>query len=123
MSGLKINFEKSEVIMISQDEQKTLAYSEMLNCAIGCCPIKYIGVPVARSRLHIMDWLHLDEKLIKRLRGWIGSSLSMGGSLTLLNACLSSIPIYCMSIYLLPKTIIKRLDVTRKRFFLARRSQ
>jgi len=35
MSGLKINFEKSEVLMVSQDEQKSLAYSEAFNCATG----------------------------------------------------------------------------------------
>lgn len=64
-----------------------------------------------------MDWLPLDEKLLKRLDGWKGNSLSMGGRLTLVMACLSSIPIYIMSMYLLPKTIIKRMDITRKRFF------
>ena len=33
MSGLKINFDKSEVIMISQDSGKSLMYAEMFNCA------------------------------------------------------------------------------------------
>lgn len=64
-----------------------------------------------------MDWLPLDEKLLKRLDGWKGKALSMGGRLTLVMACLSNIPIYYMPMYLLPKTIIKRLDKTRKRFF------
>ena len=117
MSGLKINFDKSEVIIISQDERKTLRYAELFNCSTGQWPLKYLGVPVCGSRLHIKDWLQLDEKLHKRLGGWKGNSLSFGGRLTLLNACLSSIPIYSMSMYLLPKTIHKRLDKTRKRFF------
>lgn len=116
MSGLKINFNKSELIMVSEDPTKSLSFSEILNCAVGSWPIKYLGVPVSGGRLHVIDWLPLDEKLLKRLDGWKGKSLSSGGRLTLLMSCLSSIPIYCMSMYLLPKTVIKRMDKTRKRF-------
>jgi hypothetical protein len=49
----------------------------------------------------------LVEKIVKRLDGWQSSSLSYGGKLILLNAFLSCIPTYAMSMYLLPKTIIK----------------
>ena len=63
------------------------------------------------------DWLPLVEKINKRLDGWKGASLSIGGRLTLLNACLSSIPLYCMSMSLLPNTVIKKIDMVRKRFF------
>jgi len=89
----------------------------MFNCVIGSWPIKYLGVPVSGLRLHVMDWVPLDEKLVKRSDGWKGSVLSIGGRTVLIKSCLSSIPIYCMSMYLLLKTIIKRLDRTRKRFF------
>ena len=117
MSGLKINFNKSEVIMVSEDMNKSKLYSDLFNCAVGSWPIKYLGVPVSGSKLHIMDWVPLDEKLVKRLDGWKGGVLSIGGRIVLIKACLSSIPIYCMPMYLLPKTIVKRLDRTRKRFF------
>ena len=113
MSGLKINFDKSEVIMVSQDPQKTLYFSETFNCAVGDWPIKYLGVPVSGSRIKVANWLPLDEKLLKRLDGWKGGALSMGGRLTLINSSLSSIPTYNMSLYLLPKTIVKRMDRTR----------
>jgi mannosylglycoprotein endo-beta-mannosidase len=103
--------------MVSSNEQKALWYAEMMNCATGQWPIKYLGVSVSGNKLHVKDWLFLDEKLSKRLDGWQGASLSYGGRLTLINACLSSIPTYAMSMYLLPKTIIKKMDRTRKRFF------
>lgn len=35
LSGLKINFSKSEIIMVSFDDKKALLYSEMINCATG----------------------------------------------------------------------------------------
>jgi hypothetical protein len=59
------------------------------NSATGVWPIKYPGVPVTSSKLHVIDWLPVDEKLI------------------LINSSLSSIPTYYMSMYLLPKTILK----------------
>jgi hypothetical protein len=117
MSGLKINFNKSEVLMVSQDMIKAVEYAETFNCSNGKWPIKYLGVPVSGSRLHIADWLPLNEKIMKRLDGWQGSSLSIGGRTILINSCLSSMPTYAMSMYLLPSSVIERMDKARKRFF------
>ena len=58
------------------------------------------------------------KKLIKRLDGWKGGTLSLGGRITLLNACLSSIPLYNMSMYLLPKSVVRKIDVIRKKVLL-----
>ena len=120
MSGLKINFNKSEVIMISQHNEKSLMYAEMFNCATGSWPIKYLGVPVSGSSIQVSTWLPLVEKINKRLDGWKGGALSLGGRLTLLNSCLSSIPIYSMSMYLLPKTILKKNRCDQEEILLAR---
>jgi hypothetical protein len=57
------------------------------------------------------------ERVLKKLDSWQCSSLSSGGKLVLLDACLSNTPTYAMSIYLLPKTVVKKIDGTRKRFF------
>jgi hypothetical protein len=69
MSGLKINFEKSEVLMISTDSEKTIKYSDMYNCAVGQWPIKYLEVPLAGSRLHIKDWMRWRESLKNLIAG------------------------------------------------------
>jgi hypothetical protein len=117
MSGLKINFNKSETLMISQDCEKAIEYAEVMNCSTGEWPIKYLEVSVTSSNLHVVDWLPVDERLLKRLDGWKGCTLSFGGRLVPINSCLSSIPTYYMSMYLLSKTILKRMDRTRKSFF------
>jgi mannosylglycoprotein endo-beta-mannosidase len=117
MFGLKINFAKSEVIMVSQDETKSLEFSNMFNCAIGKWSIKYLGVPVAGSRLYIADWLPIIEKIMKRLDGWKGSSLSLGGRPVLINSCLSNLPVYAMSMFWLPVSVLDKMDTTRKKFF------
>ena len=78
MSGLMINFNKSEVIMISQDTEKSMMYADMFNCATGSWPIKYLGVPVAGNNAQVSKWLPLVEKINKRLDGRKGGALSLG---------------------------------------------
>ena len=95
-------------------------YAEIFNCQIGAFPIKYVGVPVSPSRLHIANWLPLIEKTNKKLDIWKGGAMSIAGRKTLIDSSLSNAPIYQMSIYLLPKTIVNLLDKTRRSFFLAR---
>jgi hypothetical protein len=72
---------------------------------------------VAGSRLHVVDWIPISEKLFKRLDGWKGSVLSLGGRLVLINSCLSNLPVYAMSMFLLPVSVINKMDTARKRFF------
>jgi hypothetical protein len=117
MTGLKINFLKSEILTINDEENWANTYADLFNCQIGTFPIKYLGVPVSPSRLHVTDWLPLVDKNAKKLDVWQGGSLSIAGSTTLIKSSLNNAPIYHMSIYLFPKTIQSRLDKLRRTFF------
>lgn len=64
MAGLKINFNKSEILTINDDEGWDIIYAGIFNCQIGSFPIKYLGVPVSPSRLHVIDWFPL-KKVVK----------------------------------------------------------
>jgi hypothetical protein len=44
-------------------------------------------------------------------------ALSYGGRLTLINSVLSSLPMFMMSIFEIPKGVIKKLDQYRSRFY------
>ena len=90
---------------------------ESLIVKLDLSPIKYLGVPVIPSRLHISDWLPLIEKSNKRLDVWKGGTMSIAGRKTLIDSSLTNAPIYQMSIYLLPKTVVNRLDKIRRTFF------
>jgi len=117
MSGLKINFSKSEILLINGDDELEVQYSELFNCQIGHFPIKYLGVPVSPSKLHVADWAHLIEKNKKKLDVWKGSSLSIAGRTTLINSSLSSSFIYHMSLYLFPQSVVDDLDKQCRTFF------
>jgi len=67
--------------MINDHENMALTYAKIFNYQIGYFPIKYLGVPVSPSRLHVIDWLPLLEKNAERLDVWKGSSMSIAGRL------------------------------------------
>lgn len=117
MSGLKINFMKSEVVLVNGDNLLAQQYATIFNCQIGIFPLRYLGVPVSPSRLHVVDWAPLEGKNRKKLDVWKGGSMSIAGRTTLINSSLSSTFIYHMSMYLLPKTIVDKLDKQRRTFF------
>lgn len=110
MSGLKINFMKSEVVMINGDNNLTQTYAELFNCQMGLFPIKYLGVPVSPNKLHVTDWTSLEDRNGKKLDIWKGNAMSIAGRTTLINSSPSSSFVYHMSIYLFPKTVVDRLD-------------
>jgi hypothetical protein len=117
MSGLKINFTKSEVILINGDENKCVQMAELFNCQIGFFPIKYLGIPVSPSKLHVKDWNPLVEKNEKKLAVWRGGTMSIAGRTTLINSSLTNTSIYQLSMYLLPKTVADKHDKQRRIFF------
>ena len=66
MSGLKINFSKSEVLLTHGDQDKSLSYVGIFNCQVGSFPIRYLWVPVSPSKLNVNDWDHLVDKNAKK---------------------------------------------------------
>jgi hypothetical protein len=117
LSGLKINFEKSEILSIGGDNDMDSSFADIFNCQVGLFLVKYLGVPISAKSLRVIDWVKHEEKLGKKLDTWQGNSLSYGGKTVLINSSLSNTPIYHMPMFLPPKTIIKRMDKFRRKFF------
>jgi hypothetical protein len=67
LSGLKINYDKSEILVIGGDQDMAVMYAQIFNCQIVSFPLKYLGVPISVSRLHVIDWLKLEEKIVIKL--------------------------------------------------------
>jgi hypothetical protein len=51
MSGLKINFTKSEVIVTGVDDVERRRMADLLNCNLGSLPMSYLGLPVSDKTL------------------------------------------------------------------------
>jgi hypothetical protein len=117
MSGLKINYEKSEVFALGCSEEEGQRIAEMLNCNIGRFLMKYLGVTVDNKHMTIYDLSYIYQKVEKRVPTWQSVGLSSGGKMILIESCLSSIPLYSMGIYLLQEEIHQKMDTTRANFF------
>jgi hypothetical protein len=70
LTWLKINFHKSEVYVfgVSQEEKEMMA--NMLNCALGSFPMKYLGIPIGYKHLNMGDSPPVKQKMKKRLDPW-----------------------------------------------------
>jgi hypothetical protein len=117
MSGMKINFEKSEVFTVglSGDEQHQAA--TILGCKIGTFPMKYFGMPVSYCKVTKAQLRYVSDKAEKSLSTWQCEYLSSGGKSTLTESCLSSIPMYTMGVYELYEGNYQTLDTIRSRFY------
>jgi hypothetical protein len=101
MSGLKINFTKSEAVVTGVTEEEKLRVANSLNCKLGSLPMSYLGLPVSDKSLSVADWYFLTEKVGHRVDPWQGLYLASAGRLELTNSCLSSLPMFAMGVYLL----------------------
>lgn len=117
MSGMKINYQKSEVFVIGVDDAEAQRIAEKFNCERGKFPMKYLGIPISSVRLTVADFAASPDKLEKRLATWKCGHLSYGGKAILVNSSLTSIPMYTMGVYLLPETTHQMMDSIRVRFF------
>lgn len=122
VSGLEINYNKSTWIPINVDDRFTPIISQLLGCSISAFPISYLGLPLTINKPTRALYMPLIEKIESRLEGWKGKLISRAGRLQLMNSVLSSIPIYFMASFLLPKWVVDRIDKIR-RDFLWRQSE
>ena len=117
LSGLKINFYKSEIFCFGEAKNYENHYMELFGCNSGYFPIRYLGIPIHYRKLSNNAWIRIQERFEQRLSSWKGKNFSTGGRLTLINWVLSSLPMHMMSFFKIPKGVRKKLDYFRSRFF------
>ena len=78
--------------------------------------MQHLGLPLSDKKLNRAAYLPLLKKFTGRLTGWAAKHLSIAGRLVLLNAVLSSIPVYYMSCFKLPSWVIEEIDKVRRNF-------
>jgi hypothetical protein len=117
LSGLKINYHKSEAYIFEKREDEEVRIVKVLNCRLGMLPMTYLGIPISDCKMGKVALWGVSEKVAKRIPPWKGKFMSSGGRLILTNSSLSSLPIYTMGFYLLPLGIHRRMDQSRARFF------
>jgi hypothetical protein len=65
MTGMRINFDKSDLLTIGIEEDRVNEYSKKFGCKKGDFPIKYLGVPLHFTNLRKEDLQPIIDKIIK----------------------------------------------------------
>ena len=115
VSGLKINLNKSVIIPLGRVDNVELLAAE-LGCGVGSLPTTYLGLPLGAPHRALGVWDSMEERFRKRLSSWKRQYISKGGRLTLIRSTLSSLPIYFLSLFRMPKTVCSRLEKIQRDF-------
>ena len=109
MTGLKINLNKSKIIPIGPVANVGELASE-LGCKVGSLPTFYLGLPLGAKHKALGVWDSVEERFRKRLASWKIQYISKGGRVTLIRSTLSSLPIYCLSLFRMPQKVCAKLE-------------
>ncbi|RVW34286.1 putative ribonuclease H protein [Vitis vinifera] len=114
-SGLRINLEKSEMIPVGRVLNIDGLALE-LGCKVGGIPSSYLGMPLGAAFNSVAVWDGVEERFRRRLAMWRRQYISKGGRLTLIRSTMSSMPIYLMSLFHLPRKVRLRLEKIQRDF-------
>ena len=105
-SGLKINLNKSVIIPLGKvDNVEVLAAK--LGCGFGSLPSTYLGLPLGAPHRALGVWDSIEKRFRRRLATWKRQYISKGGRITLIRSTLSSLPIYFLSLFRMPRLFVQ----------------
>ena len=107
LSGLKINFHKSELFFFGEAKQYNQEYAQLFGCKIGTYPFRYLGILMHTKKLGNKEWQAVEDRFEKKLSGSKGKLLSVGGRLVLINSVLPSLPMFMVSFFEVPKGMLE----------------
>ncbi|GJW47301.1 hypothetical protein Tco_0078947 [Tanacetum coccineum] len=103
------------LVGVSSNEVEIMA--SYTGCEAGFFPFTYLGLPIGSNTGRIANWQPFIDRFKARLSGWKANLLSIGGCLTLIKYVLGSLGNYYLSIFKVPKMVVKSLESLRASFF------
>ena len=113
--GLEINLAKREIILVrSVDDVEALALE--LGCKIGVFPSSYLGLPLGALHNLMAVWDNIEERFRKKTSFMEEAIYLKRGEIHSPCSTLSSLPIYYMSLFRLPRRVKLRLEQIQRDF-------
>ncbi|KAJ4802046.1 RNA-directed DNA polymerase (reverse transcriptase)-related family protein [Rhynchospora pubera] len=124
VSGLVINPTKSKLWFSRRcAEQQIQTIKSYFQADEADSQERYLGTLISRSNTATKTAQLLLDKLKSKLTGWRSNMLSHAGRLVLIKSVLMSVPVYHMSVEVLPKGIIKKMESLIAKFFWGKSNQ
>jgi hypothetical protein len=112
-----INFDKCLILFNAKQEQTTMeGVKVQLNVHRSTFEAKYLGLPTPEGRMKAEKFTNIMDRLAKRYSAWDERSLSSAGKETLIKSVAQAIPVYVMSIFILPGRLQEALTRSIRRF-------
>ncbi|XP_074303025.1 uncharacterized protein LOC141637446 [Silene latifolia] len=115
-SGLSMNNSKYEVYFNGMEEVLRSDIKQVTGFIEGSMPFRYLGVLIQVGRLTKKECNVLTEKMVIRIRSLGAKKLSYAGRLTLINSVLNTLNNYWASMFIIPKSVIKRIERSCRNF-------
>lgn len=115
-TGLKINYNKSTVVLIHMSEHSVQQCIYLLGCKREGFPQVYLGLPLSVHKLPASVFKPQIDKADRYLAGWQSSLLNYMGRAVLVNAVLDSQLVYAMSALSEPVGAVTKMDSRRRSF-------
>jgi hypothetical protein len=112
-TGLKVNYQKSQMLPINVTEQKVQRLALTFGCSVGSFPFTYLGLPMGTTKPRMDDLTPMMDKVERKLSG-CATWLSCTGRLQMLNDAFAPITTYTMCTIRLPRGVIENIDRIRK---------
>ncbi|KAJ9680073.1 hypothetical protein PVL29_019377 [Vitis rotundifolia] len=116
ISGLKVNFDKSNIYGINFDQNHLSRLAELLDCKASSWPILYLGLPLGGNPKACGFWDPMVERISRKLDGWQKAYLSFGGRITLIQSCLTHMPCYFLSLFKIPVSVAAKIERLQRDF-------
>ncbi|KAJ4777159.1 RNA-directed DNA polymerase (reverse transcriptase)-related family protein [Rhynchospora pubera] len=124
VSGLTINPVKSKLWLSRRcDIQARQLVHNKFRADEAGSEERYLGALLTNSNSAKKAGTMLLEKLSAKLTGWKSNMLTHVGRLVLIKSVLMSIPVYYMSVEILPKGLIKKMESLIAKFFWGKTDQ
>ena len=104
VSGLKINYAKSQFGCLGKSLDWCREAASYLNCGQLEFPFSYLGIPVGSTSKSWDVWQPLISKFESKVAKWKQRCLSMGGRIFL-----TALPIYLLSFFKIPKKVVHKV--------------
>ncbi|RVW83126.1 putative ribonuclease H protein [Vitis vinifera] len=118
LSGCRIRGRgEEEIVLIPVGEVEDIEELAVeLSCKVGLLPTVYLGLPLGAHHKAVSIWDGVEERMRKRLAQWKRHYISKGGHITLIKCTMASLLIYNMSLFRMPKSVVKRLEKLQRDF-------
>lgn len=117
MTGLHTNVLKSNLFCAGVSDIVRYDLRQLTGFQMGVFPFRYLGIPIASTKLKISDYCPLFDKLSSKINSWPKNTLSHAGRLELIRSVLQGTHCYWMSVLPFPEGVIKKIDAACRNFF------